>query len=53
MRYEIILQDNEQDWGSACLTTVAKQDGRTLAINVSDSMLVTANFKTGWLCNFL
>jgi ABC-type bacteriocin/lantibiotic exporter with double-glycine peptidase domain len=33
MRYQIVLQHSEEDCGAACLATIAKHYGRTLAIS--------------------
>jgi ABC-type bacteriocin/lantibiotic exporter with double-glycine peptidase domain len=33
MRYQTVLQHSEEDCGAACLATVAKYYGRTLAIS--------------------
>ncbi|MCY7283602.1 MAG: peptidase domain-containing ABC transporter, partial [Cyanobacteria bacterium CAN_BIN43] len=33
MKYQTVLQHNEEDCGAACLATIAKQHGRTFTIN--------------------
>jgi ABC-type bacteriocin/lantibiotic exporter with double-glycine peptidase domain len=33
MKYQIVLQHSEEDCGAACIATIAKHYGRTLAIN--------------------